>query len=167
MSATIPMPLLGRHLTSVVITGQTVSSAGVLSDGTSIIVAAAPPNAQNVFRTGQFSSEPEAVEVNAANTSQRNEIVVSDGMSLTLEIFKVNNGNDPDPLMALHLAYDVFKVVWVEGTVIGSVQTCTFYGRRGNLTTGIQGRGEQIAEAQFGPVDPGAPTVAQFSRVLS
>lgn len=146
------MPQTGKHLISVVLTGQSVSTAGVLSDSTSVATVSA------VIDGLDESYAPEREEINALNTTRRNEVVLSDGNSYTLRVFKVNNGSDPQPMRTLIQSFDYFKLVWVEGTG-GSAKTATAYGVRGAYSDGFNGRGKQIASLELGPVDVGAAQV--------
>ena len=153
--ATVPLWLLGKHLTSVIITPQVVSSAGVFSDGTPVTLT--------TYMTGiGLQLNPQVEEINALNTVRENEVILSDGASLELEIIRVNNTGDPAPLRTLVLASDFFKVVYIEGTA-GSQRTVTFYGHRGAYSDGFRGRGQSIANLQLGPIDIGAAQVAVAS----
>ena len=155
--AKVPNPLLGRHLTYFRITAQSVAADGTLSDATTSDVLAQ-------LDGSSLQGQPEHEEINAMNTTRRNMVVISEGDSLSLNIFKVNNGDDPNPLFDLWNQYDYYKVIWHEGTASGSVQTCTYYGVRGDLDTSIQGRGKQIATLSMLPCDIGS---AQFTRTLA
>lgn len=166
--AQVPRPKLGRHLVSVYIYGQAVANNGVLSDdGSPWIIATPPPDPRNVTTGVSLSESPEVVEINAANTTQRNEVITSDGWDLSLSIYQVNNTNDPNPFLTMVAYYDYFRVVWTEGTVPGSIRQFVFYGRRGQPTNPTEGRGEQLATFNLGPVDVGHPTVPQLSWTLS
>lgn len=155
--ATVPNPLLGRHLTYFQITPQSVADNGTLSDGSSVNLLAQ-------LDGSALQGQPEHEEINAMNTTRRNMVVISEGDTLSINIFKVNNGNNPNPLFAIWNSYDYFKVIWHEGTATGSIQTCTYYGVRGDLDTSIQGRGKQIASLSLLPADIGS---AQFTISIS
>lgn len=155
--ATIPVPQLGKDLTAVALIPQAVSAAGVLSDGTSVNLLAK-------MRGLRLSTTVERTEINAMNTTRQNEVILSTGRSLSLDIFLVNNGTDPNPLETAIESADYFKVTWTVGSATGSIEAYTFYGVRGSLELNLEGRGEHIASLELGPVDIGA---AQVSRSVS
>lgn len=155
--ATIPQWLLGRHLTSVVITPQSVSSAGVLSDGTAKTVT-------TVVDSIQANISPVHEEINPVNSTRANNVITHDDSGITLSIIEVNNGSDPNPLEAIVLTNDVFKVVFTKGTVTSYAATWTGYFTRGQCSFGISGRGKQIASLELLQVDAGAST---FTRALA
>ena len=147
----IPQFLLGRHLTSVVITPQTVAANGALSDGTAKTMT-------TVVDSIQKSISPVHEEINAVNSTRANNVLTHDDGSLTLSIIEVNNGGDPDPLEAIVMTNDVFKVVFTKGTATGSTVTWTDYFTRGQCSFGISGRGKQIASLELVQVDAGSST---------
>lgn len=169
--AQTPKPQLGRHLVSVLVYGLDESAAGVLTTSSSYgspwLIAAAPPDIRNVTTGLSLNESPEVTEINAANTGQRNMVVVSDGWDLSLSIYKVNNTRDPNPFIAMISYFDRFLVVWTEGTVAGSIKTFSFYGLRGSPTNPLEGRGEQIASFNLQPIDVGWPTIPQLSWTLT
>lgn len=149
--ATIPQFLLGRGLTSVVITPQSVSAAGVLSDGAAKTVT-------TVVDSIQKTINPVHEEINPVNSTRANNVITHDDGGLTLSIIEVNNGSDPNPLEAIVLTNDVFKVVFTKGTATGSTVTWTDYFVRGQCSFGISGRGKQIATLELLQVDAGSST---------
>lgn len=159
-----PRPQLGIHLTNVTIYGLDVAADGSLSTGTYVTVGAIPPAVNNVIRHVNLTDSPGHQEINAMNTRQRNQVIIDDGQTLDVQIYNVNNGYDPSPLITLWADYDYFYVTWVEGTVPGAIYTNTFYGTRGDLDKPFDGRGEQLTTAHFMEMDPGAPTVPQYTR---
>lgn len=154
----IPVPQLGRHLTVCTIDTVTIGSDGTWTPGGSPVVLLAQ------FEGGDFSGSPDREEINAMNTVRRNEVVISDGDSLTLHIFKINNGSDPDPLITLWQGGDYFQIAWTIGTTAGSIESNVFNGVRGEISSPFSGRGKQVAQLSLGPVDIGGP---QFVRTLS
>lgn len=153
--ATVPMFQLGKHLVSVIITGQSVSTAGVLSDSTA---AASTATLTAVIDDMEEDSSPEHEEINSLNSTRRNQVLVSDGTNLNLGVIKVNNGGDPQPLRTLIQSYDYFKVVAVEGTN-ASARTATGYYTRGSYGHGFRGRGKQVARLSLVECDPGSAQV--------
>lgn len=150
--ATLPLPQKGSHLTSVVLTGQLVSTAGVLSDSTVSATLSAVIDGLNE----EYNVNTE--EISALNSTRQNNVILDEGANLTFQVFKVNNGSTPTALRNLYNSFDYFKAAWVEGTG-GSQETKTGYGLRGGLTTGFQGKGKQIASLTLLPVDVGSAQV--------
>lgn len=152
--ATIPQWLLGRHLVAITITPQTITAAGVLGDGTASALVA-------VADSVSLSLVPAHEEINPVNSVRANNVITHDDGSVQVGIIEVHDGSDPDPLEALVVAGDVFKVVFTKGTKSGSVKTWTGYFTRGNCSFGIQGRGKQIASLELLQVDAGVNTMVR------
>jgi hypothetical protein len=57
------------------------------------------------------------------------------------------------------LNFDYFRVVWIEGTVAGSIYQNIFYGVKGDLEKPFEGRGEQLTTMRFMEMDPGVYSV--------
>jgi len=150
--ASIKNYLKGAHLTSVVITPQSVAANGTMTDGTPVTVTTTIDSIQETFAAVNE-------EIAAVNSTRTNPVRVADSVGLSIAIIKVNNGSDVNPLKTLVLNYDIFKVAWTEGTVTSFAKTTTIYGTRGTLQSGIQGRGKQIATLDFESVDAGSATV--------
>jgi|CXWL01.1.fsa_nt_gi hypothetical protein len=139
--ATIPAWLLGKHLTSVVLTGQT-NTAGNLADSTVKTLT-------TVIDNIRLSLTPGTEEISAVNTVIDNMVIISDNYGLSLSVIEVNNASDPDPLAALVVAFDYIKVVFTRGTVVGSIETWSAIFTRGALETGITGKGKQVASLEL------------------
>ena len=148
--ATIPLWQLGKHLTSVVITPQSVSTAGILADATAP-VAVTLTAVMDGFGV-EITNDEE--EINALNSTRLNMVGLADGANMNLDVIKVNNSSDPQPLRTLIFAADFFKVVSVEGTG-QSLRTSTFYGKRGSYRDDFRGRGKQIASLSLSTIDVG------------
>jgi hypothetical protein len=146
----VPQYLLGRHLTAITLTPQTVAANGTLSDGTGIVLTA-------VIDSLALSLQANTEEISALNSGRQNNVTLDDGASLQLSIIRVNNGNDPAPLRTAVLASDVFKVAYTEGSG-ASARVVTGYYRRSNYDDGFQGKGKQIATLALIPVDAGSNT---------
>ena len=146
--ATIALKQLGRHLTSVVITGQTISTAGVLSDSTNVATLTAKMEGLDE------SLEANLEEISSLNSVKDNYVVTSDSFSGTLEIQKVNDSTDPNPLRTLWGLHDNFKLAWTEGTG-GSAKTVTMYIVRERMGASFRGKGKQIASLSFRNADTG------------
>jgi len=167
------LPRRGRDLVQCTIAGLAIAANGVISVGSAYVSLTTSPFAanpatpgfvnQSVLRTKGLTESPEDQEINALNTTQRHMVTISDGFNLTLDIFLVNDTRDPNPLLTLIASYDYFLVQWAEGASGGSQEVCALYGKRGEFSTGTDGRGEQMASLQLGPCDPG---IAQFTRTL-
>ena len=170
----IALPRRARDLVQVTIAGLAVAADGTLSVDSDYVTlatsdlagnpATSGPTNQGFLRSKGLSESPEDQEINALNTTQRHMVTISDGFHLTLDIFLVNDTRDPNPLFTLIGIYGYFLVQWVEGTAEGSIEVVSFYGKRGEFSTGTDGRGEQIASLQLGPCDPGVP---QLTRSVS
>ena len=160
----VPRPLLGIHLTQVVVYGLNVAADGSLSTGSYVTVGAVAPSINNVVRHVNLTDSPGHQEINAMNTRQRNQVIIDDGLTLDLQIYNVNNGYDPSPLVTLWENYDYFYVTWTVGTVPGAITGNYFYGVRGDLDMPLEGRGEQLTTAHFLEMDPGSPTIPQYVR---
>lgn len=148
--ASIPVYQLGKHLTSVVLTPQTVAANGALSDGTAVTVT-------TFMDSLGESLNDQTEEVSAVNSTRQHLEKLDSGHELTLSVIKVNNGNDPNPLRTMFLSNSVVKVAYTEGTG-SSATTITVYARITNVASGTQGKGKQIASITLGPVDAGAST---------
>lgn len=151
--ATVPLHQLGKHYVSGVLTPQSVSTAGVLAD-----VATAAVTITAVINQSTVRLTPEHEEINALNTTRRNQVITSDGATVSLSVLKVNNGGDPTPLRTAVYAYDYFKYTQIEGTG-GSARTTTAYFTRGEYSDGFQGRGQQVASLELVECDPGTSQV--------
>lgn len=173
-----PQPQLGIHLTQCVLFGISLSSSGdwigvtysAGGGGNYAITAPSvtigvnnPVTKANVLKHVNFADSPEHSEINAMNRRARNQVITSDGATLDLQIFNVNNGTDPSPLFEFWYAFDYFGVQWVEGTISGAIYLNTFLGVRGELDKPFEGRGEQMTTGHLLEVDPGTP---QFTRCL-
>ena len=145
-------PLLGRHVTSVIITPLTIAENGGNTAGTPVDVSAILKGLDD-----QTTVEHERIET--MNGVLMNNVKISEGKEVTLEILKVNDGTAPDKLAVMVATNDYFRIVWVEGTG-GSAATRTLYGLRGNSNHSLRGRGEQIATLTLVPADFGASTFA-------
>ena len=148
--ASIPVYQLGKHLTSVVLTPQTVAANGGLSDGTAVTVT-------TYIDSLSESLNDQTEEISAVNSTRQHLEKLDSGHEITLSIIKVNNGNDPNPLRTMFLANSVVKIAYTEGTG-SSAKTITTYARITNVASGTQGKGKQIASMTLGPVDAGAST---------
>jgi hypothetical protein len=146
----VPRYLLGRHLTAVTLTPQTVAADGALSNGT-------PLTLTTVIESLQDELNANTEEISAVNSTRQNNVVLDDGASLTLVVISVNNGNDPEPLRTAFGASDVFKVSYTRGTG-SSARVTTGYYTRSSLSGGFQGKGKQIGTFTFLPADAGSNT---------
>jgi hypothetical protein len=174
----VPRPQLGRHntaatpATAFVLVPLTVAADGTLSVGTlpSGLTGTAFPTVFGLSGNGvslraqrrgnSWADNVERSEINSASSRIQNEVILSEGITASLEIFAVNNGTDPNPLRTLTNNFDYFMLVWIMGTATGSIETQAIIGVRGNLDTSMQGRGETIATFELGPCDPGVAPYA-------
>jgi hypothetical protein len=153
MATLATTPELGKHLTAVTITPQTVSAAGVFSDTTPVINALA--TIENIALDLTANLE----EISALTSVRDNNVITSDAYSISLQVFKVNGSTDPDKLKNAFFTADYFKIAYTEGTVSGGIKTTTAYAVRGNYSGGFQGKGKQIATASFMCVDAGSDSI--------
>lgn len=155
---TILQPMLGRHLTACTIQECAVSTAGVVTlTGSPVAILAA-------HKSLVVNNSPQREEINSSNSVRMNEVILADSESMSIEIFQVNDGADPAPIITQWLAADYLQIAWTQGTVTGSIQTQKFTGVRGAIKIGAEGRGEQVCTLELGPIDLGT---AQYTRVLS
>lgn len=149
----IPIPQRGRNLYTVVLTPQTVGTAGALSDGTPITLSA---------KIDGLSEDHQAAleNISALNSTRAHNLVIEDDMTITFRILKVNDNTDPNPLITAALTSDVFKAVWTQGDN-GSAKTVTAYGSRENVSDAFEGKGKQIASLSLRQVDNGTATYAR------
>lgn len=161
MPTTIPSWRIGRHLTSVIITGQTVNvtagTVGQLTDGTAATLTTRLESMGNSLRAG-------SEEINAVTSTRENMVNTVDGQGLRLEVLEVNDGVDPTPLLTLLQTYDIFKVVWITGSITGGKKTHTGIYSRGDYEDGTRGRGKQICSLTLNPSDAGS---ASFTTALA
>ncbi len=157
--ATIPTYRIGRHLTAITITGQTVSvtpgSVGLLADGVGASV-----NLLAVLETMRSTLRAQKEEISPSTSIREHMVNIADGQSLRLDVIEVNNGTDPTPLNTLVMTYGIFKVSWVIGTITGFIKTKTAYYSRGDYEDGQAGKGKQIASLTLDPVDVGSDSFA-------
>jgi hypothetical protein len=144
------MPELGKHLTSVVMTPQTVAADGTLADTTPVVTLTT-----TIEELGE-DFMPTHAEISPLNSVRQHNVIEDDAYAIRFSVFKVNDGTDPDKLKTAIRSADVFKLVYVEGTVTGGIKTTTTYGLRGQYSTGFQGKGKQIGTINFVCVDIGA-----------
>lgn len=141
-----PQWLLGKHLTTVTLFAQSVSTAGVLTDAATSAFA-------TVVDSIGLNMSPTVENINAVNVPRANNVVVEDDASLQLSIIQRNDTADPDALGALVAAYDYFKGTFTVGGV--TPKTWTGYFSRGQYNTGIQGKGKQTSSLELHIIDTG------------
>ena len=149
----VPIYLRGRNLTSVILTPQTIGTAGALSDGTPVTITTTVDGLQ-------FQLNAQNENISAVNSAKANYVNTEDEFTATLRVIKVNDTTDPDKLQAAIITHDLFKLAWTEGTG-GSAKTVTVYGTRGPLDTGIEGKGKQTSTLTFQSVDAGTAWYAR------
>ena len=160
-TAQVPVPQIGPDLTLCTLYGLIVASDGVLTRAASVVVGVLPTTIFNVVRHVNTNLSVGHQEINAMNRQPRNQVQTDYGFTCDLQIFNVNNGNDPSPLISFWYAYPYLEVVWAEGTVTGAIYTNDFIGVRGDLEKPFEGRGEQLTTGHLLECDPG---IAQYTR---
>lgn len=136
-------------LTSIVVTAQAVASDGTLSDtGTPVTVT--------TLRGLTPQRTTEKRDIRPITSPRANSVVVGDNFHVDLQVIKVNNSTDPDPLNTLLLAYDYFSLTWTAGSVTGGKKTTKIYVSRGDVSEPFTDQGEVVTSCTFDAVDPGS-----------
>lgn len=143
--ATIPNWLLGRHLTSVTLTGQSVDASGNMSAGT------AQPMT-TLIENIEFGVDPALVQVNAVNDTVANYMLPLDDYTITItEIIRAN----ATPVLLLFAAnYAVGYFVFTRGS-----NTFAMYCIRGAFADGVKDPGKNTVSLTLRPVGIG-PAIA-------
>lgn len=150
----IPLPLLGRGYTSIVLTPQSIGTAGALADVSTAAVTL-------TARIDSFNEEliAQTENISPMTSTRAHNVVVEDDFEMTFSEIKMNDGSKASRLKVLVTNYDVFKAQWTEGSG-ASAQSITAYGTRGRFSSGGQGKGKQTASLSFQQVDAGTATYA-------
>ena len=141
-------PLIGRHVTSFVLTPLTIAANGAVTNGTPVALTGSLDGLSHSIR-------PTHEEISPVNSVIQNNVLIDEGSNVSLSIIKVNDGTSPDKLRDAVLAASHFRLVWIEGTG-ASARTQTMRGIRGNYESGVQGKGKIIASLELLSVDFGA-----------
>lgn len=148
----IPLYMRGRGLKSLVITGQTIGTAGALSDSTAYTLSSSLDGYSE-------SLQRQTENISAVNSTRANNMIVEDDNTITWRALKLNNGGDANQFKTAILLFDIVKAVWVEGDG-ASAKTTTAYGSITSMESGIEGKGKQIASLTMQQVDVGTATYA-------
>lgn len=160
MAVQIPLWLLGKHYSSIVITAQVPNTAGVLSNST---VTAGSVTVTRVKSSLAFNINPIKEEINDDASVWANNVVLADDASMTIGIKAVNDGTDPDKFYGAIAAHDYFKAVFTYGTG-ASARTVTFYGSRGEFSHNASGRGNTDISLTLDLIDTGTGADAPITR---
>ena len=154
--ATIPKWLVVSKggLATVVVTPQTITSGGVLGDGTAITVTA------KLSSLGKQMS-PTKKNIKAITSARDHSVVVSDSISMKLSVLYVDNGSNPEPLETALTLYDVFKLTYTVGQHTSGRKAVTLYASRGTYDMAADDEGEIIGTLNFDSVDAGADTYGE------
>lgn len=147
--------LLGKHHTTLTLTGMTEAANGDLTPSASVATVVA------VADSVESVKERELDQVVPSTAARQHNVPTVDGHSMTVSIIEVNDTNDPDPLEVLSDLFDYVKVVWVRGTKTGSILTVTAHYAWATHRTGLSGKGQQIATMALAAADTGADSYAR------
>lgn len=161
MAATVLMPLLGRHFTSVVVTPQAVDGDGVLTDTTPVLTFTR-------LKTGLKLDQTKLTEmINDDASINENEVALARSYSGSMSFILENVGTkNPIPLTTAHLVSDYIKFTFVTGTGTRA-RTVRIYGLIKDVTLDSTGRGNAIESFTFGPVDTGSGADAPITIATS
>lgn len=148
----IPLYVLGKHLTAFTIREQTVGADGALTD------AGAAATSLLAIKEGiSLNSAAELENIGPDNDLIENNVILQDGLSMTINVLLPNVGGDPHPLITLFRANSHFKVVLTFGRG-GSAKTHTMYFVRNTVNINSAGRGAWKCEATLASVNVGVDT---------
>lgn len=145
MASTIAKYQKGVNLTAITLTVQTVAADGTLSDGTAYALTAE-------IEEVDLGLTKNLEEVSPVNATFENYHPVIDSFQLRLNVLTVNDTSDPNELALAYWNNDYFKLVYVVGTETGSIETITLYCVGEDLSTGVKGKGRQIATLTLRPI---------------
>src|SRR5262245_19965362 len=152
----IPTWLTGRRVTAYVITGQTIGVDGTLTDATG---AGVQPLA-GLWEEIDFTGSPQHEEISAADSPRQHNVILQEGQRLRMSVIMeygphagAGTNDEPNPLAAIAMAYDIFKVVFSRG---GMTWTCYF--TRGDYDEAIR-KGKCLQTLSGVPCDAGAGTL--------
>lgn len=155
MAQTIPMWLLGKDFSVVSITPQTVSNAGVLSDGTAIPLT-------RLKTSLSVNIDPQKEAINDDASGWEHNVVLADSFSFSLEILMTNKqGTSPNKLYDAIKLSDICKLIITFGSGT-SLRTHTIYGSRSGYSFSSAGRGSVRETLSFDSVDTGVSTDAPY-----
>lgn len=139
--ASVPVWLLGRHLTACSLTPQTVASDGVLTPGTTKTLTA------KINRV-KLRGQPVLDNVSPVNATKANNVIVEDDFVLELEVLLVSNGENP--LAAAVTSADYFTGTFTRG---GQAWSCTVV--RGEFDDGVENKGKNTSSLMLHCADIG------------
>lgn len=137
----VPTWLLGRHLTAVSLTPQTVSGAGVLTAGTAKTLTA-------FINRCKLRSTPLLENVGPVNKTRANNVILEDDFTLEIEVLLSYNGENP--LATLVTTADYFTGAFTRG---GQAWTCTVI--RGEFDDGVENQGKNTSSITLHCADNG------------
>lgn len=134
--------LLGRHLTSVVVRGQTRAEDGTFATAVTQTVS-------SLTSELDFQSDPTLEDIGPVNVTGANNVITTDDSTLNLTVLLLANGENP--LASLFYAYDYFLVTWTRGG-----QAYSYYCTRGAFGDTVNSRGANFQRTTFRRVDIGS-----------
>lgn len=155
MALNIPLYQIGASLTSVVITGQTVSLSGALTDSGTAFTLTAYTDDLDVVVSKRLN------EISAVNGTIENFVRIINAVGFTIRIVRAEAiagvQQDPSPFFKEVVAgtFDYWKLVYVVGVAgtPGSQETVTIFGAIENLQDGQPDKGRQLSTLSFRQVE--------------
>lgn len=147
--ATLPLWVFGKHVTNVSMTPQSVSSTGLLSDGTALPCAGKLRSIRQASNPRQREVSPmDGDQDHMVNVKENNSIVIQELLSYAVGVTNVIDA------VVYNTSTDVFKFIFRRAG-----RTATFYGRRGAASETVD-EGEDVMELTLTMVAPGVPNPA-------
>lgn len=144
----IPIWLLGKHVTAVTVTPQTVSTAGVLTPSTPVETLV------GFWDEIDITSENTLENIQSADQRRDNNVITGTGTTVrVVEILKTNDSSATPTNLLATLFYgsaDYYQVTLTRGG-----RSFSFYGVARSYNEGYR-RGKSVATGEFAMVDPGA-----------
>lgn len=141
--------LLGEHLTAVTITPLTIAANGAITPGAASNIHAYIGSIDPTLEIGVEDIRP-------VWQTQRNEVPLDSGDSVRIGVLQRSDDANILQSLARSTTSKRFIVAWSQGT-----EDFSMYLTLRSVRGGIQNRGANMLEADFGPMDPGAPGTAQ------
>ena len=132
--AAVPVWLLGRHLTAVTLTQQSVAADGTLTPGTGSAIKTLTALCNRV----KLRSNPMLEDVGPVNKTKANNVILQDDFTLEIEVLLKSSGENP--LAAAVTASDYFVCVFTRGG-----QTWTQTVVRGEFDDGVENQGKNTS----------------------
>lgn len=156
----IPIFQTGQDLTSITLTKQTLSAAGVLGDSTVFAFTA-------IIDGNDVSLGKVLDEISPLNADIENAVPIIDTYSLRLTLIKADTiAGVHDDASVMFQAFidsltnndgDHWKLIYINGTPGGSQETVTIFGILEELSEGIHGKARQNVTLSLRSISSDAP----------